>query len=66
MFCSPEGEISQPQGIAEDIALAAASLLCNAVHFADDVRLVEVGEVLGTLAVRFDVVHNIRVVHQGF
>ena len=65
VFCSPEGEISQPQGITENIAFAAASLLCNAVHFADDVRMVEIGEVLGTLAMRFKVVNNVRVVHQG-
>lgn len=66
MFCSPEGEINQPQGITEDIAFAAASLLCNAVHFADDVRMVEVCKVLSTFAMRFNAINNVRVVHQGF
>ena len=66
MFCSPEREINQPQGITEDITFAAASLLCNAVHFADDVWVVEVSEILGTFAMRFEVVNNILVVHNGF
>ena len=63
MFCSPEGEINQPQGITEDIAFAAASLLCNTVHFTDNVWMVEVSEVLSTFAMRFNVINNVRVVH---
>lgn len=63
VFRSPEGKINKPQGIAKNITLAVASLLRDAVHFTQDIWIVEIFEVLGTLNVRLQRFNDVGVVH---
>lgn len=37
MLCSPEREIHEPEGIAEDVGLAISALTCDTVCFAESV-----------------------------
>lgn len=64
VFRSPEGKVNKPQGIAKDVAFAVASLLRDAVHFTQDIWMVEILEVLGTLDVWPERLNDVGVVHQ--
>lgn len=64
MFRSPEGEINKPQGIAKDVTFAVTSLFRDTIHFTQDIWMVEIFEVLGTLNVRLERFNDIGMVQQ--
>lgn len=64
VFRSPEGEINKPQGIAKDVTFAVTSLFRDTIHFTQDIWMVEIFEVLGTLNVRLERFNDIGMVQQ--